>query len=109
MLFVALTEDVAKTVKHAAILHVSEDTAAVIAHLLIVVMAAWTESVVHIFTGKYNNMQSNYLTPGGKGVVLPEIGSFFSLQVYDIVSPHVKESRTVLDSGLQSLGGFRIP
>jgi len=54
VLFVALTEDVAKTVKHAVILHVSEDMAAVIeAHLLIVVMATWTESVVHIFTGKF--------------------------------------------------------
>ena len=48
-----MTEDVAKTVKHAVIMHVSEDTPAVIVHLLIVVMAAWTESVVHIFTGKF--------------------------------------------------------
>ena len=53
VLFVALTEGVAKTVKHAVILHVCEDTAAAIsAHLLIAVVAAWTESVVHIFTGK---------------------------------------------------------
>ena len=57
----------------------------------------------------YNTMRRNYLTPGGEGVVLPEMGSFFRLQVYDIVSPHVKESRAVLDSGFQSLVGFRIP
>ena len=54
-------------------------------------------------------MRRNYLTPGGEGVVLPEMGSFFRLQVYDIVSPHVKESSAVLDSGFQSLVGFRIP
>ena len=54
VLFVALTEGVAKTVKDAVILHVFEDTtAAISAHLLIDVMAAWTESVVHIFTGKF--------------------------------------------------------
>ena len=54
-------------------------------------------------------MRRNYLTPGGEGVVLPEMDSFFRLQVYDIVSPHVKESSAVLDSGFQSLVGFRIP
>ena len=57
----------------------------------------------------YNTMRRNYLTLGGEGVVLPEMGSFFRLQVYDIVSPHVKESSAVLDSGFQSLVGFRIP
>ena len=53
-------------------------------------------------------MRRNYLAPGGEGVVLPEMGSFFRPHVYDIVSPHVKESRAVLDSGFQSLVGFRI-
>ena len=53
VLFVALTEAIATTVKHAVILHVKNNTAAAIwAHLLIVVVAAWTESVVHILTGK---------------------------------------------------------
>ena len=54
-------------------------------------------------------MPKNCLTPGGEGVVLPEMDSFSRLQVYDIVSPHVKESRTVLDSGFQSFVGFRNP
>ena len=56
-------------------------------------------------------MRRNYLTPGGEGGGggLPEMGSLFGLQAYDIVSPHVKESRTVLDSGFQSLVGFQIP
>ena len=54
----------------------------------------------------YNTMRRNYLAPGGEGVVLPEMGSFFRPHVYDIVSPHVKESRAVLDSGFQSLVGF---
>ena len=51
-------------------------------------------------------MRRNYLAPGGEGVVLPEMGSFFRPHVYDIVSPHVKESRAVLDSGFQLLVGF---
>ena len=46
-------------------------------------------------------MRRNYLAPGGEGVVLPEMGSFFRPHVYDIVSPHVK--------GIQGSLGFWIP
>jgi len=53
VIFVALTEDVAMTVKHAVIMQVPEDTTAAITHKLFVVLAEWTGYVVDVVLGKF--------------------------------------------------------
>ena len=53
VIFVAPTEDVAMTIKHAVIMQVPEDTTAAITHKLFVVLAEWTGYVVDVVLGKF--------------------------------------------------------
>jgi len=48
VIFVALIEDVATTVRHAVIMQVKEDTTAAVTHKLFVVLAEWTGYVVDV-------------------------------------------------------------
>ena len=53
VIFVALIEDVATTVRHAVIMQVKEDTTAAVTHKLFVVLAEWTGYVVDVVLGKF--------------------------------------------------------